>query len=242
MKLIADMHCHTIASGHAFSSVMENVQSAKEAGLFAIAITDHSPSTPGAPHFWYFNNLKTIPRKINDVYVLRGIETNVESSDGSLDIPECITATFDWVVASIHNFAFNGKHDLEACTAAWLNICKNPIVNVIGHSGLEGYEYDYEKVIPEFGKNGKLVEINNGSFISRKDSIPNCMKIAKICKKYGVNIIVNSDAHFCSQIGKCNDAIQMLKEIDFPEQLIINTDINRFKVYLEKYTPFFNIQ
>ena len=241
MKLIADTHCHTISSGHAFSSILENIHVAKEAGLMAVAVPDHSPSTPGGPHVWYFNNLKVIPRQVDGIYVLRGIEANVKNPNADLDIPSDIKATFDWVVASIHDVSFDGPHDIDACTQTWLNICKNPIVNVIGHSGLENYKYDYDKVIPEFGKKGKLVEINNASFICRKGNISNCVEIAKTCKKHGVSVIVNSDAHFCKQVGHCDLALQLLKEIDFPEELIINADADRFKTYLQKYTPFFNI-
>ena len=242
MKIIADTHCHTISSGHAFSSVLENIRAAKDAELYAIAITDHSPKTPGAPHLWYFNHLKIIPRNVDGIYVLRGVEANVEDAKGTLDMPEGMTNPFDWVIASIHDNSFNDKHDFDACTQTWLNVCKNPVVNVIGHSGLEEYKYDYEKVIPEFGKNGKLVEINNGSFKSRKGNIPNCMEIAKVCKKYGVSVIVNSDAHFCNQVGHFENALELLKEVDFPEELIINANVERFKSYLEKYTPFFKIQ
>ena len=33
MRIIADTHCHTIASTHAYSTWMENIHAAKEAGL-----------------------------------------------------------------------------------------------------------------------------------------------------------------------------------------------------------------
>ena len=50
MKIIADTHTHTIASTHAYSTLLENVGYAKKAGLRAIAITDHGPAMPDAPH------------------------------------------------------------------------------------------------------------------------------------------------------------------------------------------------
>ncbi len=242
MKIIADMHCHTTASTHAYSSVMENVYAAKKAELYALAITDHAENMPSAPGTWYFHNLKVIPRNIDGIYVLRGIEANILNSNGDIDLPLDLQVPLDWVVASIHGVAFEGNHDMDDCTQTWLNIAKNPYVNVIGHSGLPDFKYDYEKVIPEFGKNGKLVEINNSSFKIRQSSAENCKQIALACKKYGVNIIVNSDSHFCTQIGHFDNALKMLEEIDFPEELIINADINRFNSYLEKYTPFFKVQ
>ena len=52
-----------------------------------------------------------------------------------------------------------------------------------------------------FGENHKLVEINNHSFQVRPDNVENCRKIALCCKKYGVPIVVDSDAHFEERSG-----------------------------------------
>ena len=61
MRLLADLHTHTIASGHAYSTLTENVRAAAMAGLELIAITDHGPSVPQGAHPWYFWNLKVAP-------------------------------------------------------------------------------------------------------------------------------------------------------------------------------------
>lgn len=42
-----DLHTHTIISGHAYSTILENLQAAREAGLTAFAVTDHGPAMPG---------------------------------------------------------------------------------------------------------------------------------------------------------------------------------------------------
>ena len=54
MKLIADLHTHTIASTHAYATVTEMACEASKLGLFAIAITDHARTMPGAPGPYYF--------------------------------------------------------------------------------------------------------------------------------------------------------------------------------------------
>ncbi len=240
MNIIADTHCHTVASSHAYSTIIENINEAAKQNLYAIAITDHGKTMPSPPGTWYFENLKIIPKKINGVNVLRGIEANILNSRGELDIPTLKeNFRFDWIIASIHDVAFSGERDMDSCTETWMNVAKNPVVNVVGHSGLSSFVYDYEKVIPEFGRNGKLVEINNSSFNVRPGSTQNCKKIAEICKKHKVSIIVNSDAHFCMQVGKFEKALKLLKEIDFPEELVINADVNRFKSYLIEHTNFF---
>ena len=104
---------------------------------------------------------------------------------------------------------------------------------MIGHSGTPEYKYDYEKVIPEFAANNKLVEINNGTFRFRKKSAANCIEIAKGCKKYGAKIIINSDAHFSTMVGACEESLEMLDEIGFPHELIVNSDKQLFMNYLQ---------
>ena len=49
MKFVADTHCHTVASSHAYSTIIENVDEARKKGLKYIAITDHYGDIPGAP-------------------------------------------------------------------------------------------------------------------------------------------------------------------------------------------------
>ena len=237
MKLIADTHTHTLMSTHAYSTPEEMIRRASEMGLFAIGLTDHGYSMPGAPGQWYFSNMIEIPHKMHGVYVLRGAEANLCDFNGKLDIEEWELAKLDWVVASVHDVCMPPvKPTVEMCTHMWLEIAKKPYVGVIGHSGSPVYRYDYETVIPEFGRQGKLVEINAHSFAVRADFIPNCCQIALTCKKYGVPVVVDSDAHFSAHLAECDKALAMLRELDFPEELIINADVGRFSQYLRTYT------
>ena len=239
--IIADLHTHTLASTHAYSSLTEMVRAAQEQGLYALAITDHGPNMPGAPRDWYFANLREVPLYYRGVLTLAGIEANVVDFDGTLDILPGDGEKLDWVVASIHHLPLEGLKDpvVEKCTRLWTRVAQDPRVNVIGHSGDPVFAYDYEKVIPLFGENHKLVEINNHSFQVRPDNVENCRKIALCCKKYGVPIVVDSDAHFESEVGDVGKALAMLEEIDFPEELIVNGSRARLNDYLARYTTTF---
>ncbi len=254
MKLIADTHTHTIASTHAYSTLQENVSAAAKMGLYALAVTDHGALMPGAPGRWYFENLRVVPRKLDGVLVLRGEEADLVDAEGHTDLIPTDLETLDWVVASIHRQVFRryvpvgngfrpvelpGPATKEEVTQAWLNIAKNPRVNVIGHSGTAEYPYDYETVIPEFGRNAKLVELNESTFSGRKSSVPNCRAIMELCKKCGVPIIVNSDAHFSTRIGCFPNSLRLLEEIGFPEELVVNSSAERFEAYLREYTGVF---
>ncbi|MDR1240947.1 MAG: phosphatase [Oscillospiraceae bacterium] len=239
MKIIADTHCHTVASVHAYSTILENIKSAKSKSLWAIAITDHNGNVPGAPGSWYFDNLKILPKEIEGVKILRGMEANVLGSSGHVDVPE-LKFELDWIIASIHEVTWNGSHGIEECTNAWLAVAENPLINVVGHSGVPGFEYDFEKVIPVFKKNSKLVEINASSFEVRFGSRVNCEKIAECCKKYRVPVIVNSDSHICEHVGRFDGAVELLESIGFPEDLVVNSSIERFEDYIRKNTTFFD--
>ena len=47
MKIALDVHTHTLASGHAFSTLQEMARAAADKGLEVLGITEHSPGIPG---------------------------------------------------------------------------------------------------------------------------------------------------------------------------------------------------
>ena len=232
-KIIADMHCHTLATSHAYSTILENVKSAKDNDIKLIAITEHGPAMSDSPHKAYFFKLNVLPRVIDDVVVLKGIEANILDYEGNVDIPIEFINELEWVIASMHDCVLaSGTKDDH--TKAWLGVCKNKYIDVIGHSGAELFKFDYEKVIQEFKIYNKIVEINASSSTVREGSKINCREIAKLCKKYEVPVVINSDAHFAPCIGKVDSATHMLSEIDFPEKLILNNDFEKLRKEIKR--------
>lgn len=242
-KIIADLHTHSIASTHAYSTLKEMAASANEKGMYALAVTDHARLMPGSPGSGYFSNMAaSIPRNYQGVLFIAGAEGNVSDFEGSLDISRHDYENLDWIVASIHAIpSIEGINnpDIEKSTNLWMNVAKNPYVRIIGHSGDPLYEYDYEKVIPVFAENDKLIEINSHSFDVRPQNIPNCRKIAEICKKIGAQIVVSSDAHSEVEVARFGNALKLLEEMDFPEELILNASRERLDAYLERHTKVF---
>lgn len=234
MRLIADLHTHSIASTHAYATITEMVNEAEKMELFAIAITDHARRMPGAPGPFYFESLGLLPKYMNGVRLLTGIEANICNYEGGLDVEPKLQASLDWIVASLHTITIDGEPDFEKCTNTYLKLAENPDVNVIGHSGTPCFAYDYEKVIPVFAREGKLVEINDSAFRNKKDSAPNCVKIAKLCKKYGARVCVNTDSHFTNTLGRGYEALKMLEDIDFPESLVVNVNTETLKAYFKE--------
>lgn len=223
MQMIADLHTHTLCATHAFQTVNEMAAAAKEAGYCALAITDHAPAMPDAPHIWHFANGGALPRTINGVIMLYGAEVNVMDTKGGLDLPQNQLSVQDWVVASIHSPCIPGVLSRKEANRLWMHVACNPYVDCIGHSEQENYRYDYDLVTKAFAENHKVVELNAGSFAVRKDGIPNMRELLIACLKNGCRISVDSDAH---SAWKLKTALQplyhMLNELSFPEELIIN--------------------
>ena len=234
MNVIADLHTHTNACTHAYSTLSEMVKSAADKGLYAIAITDHGRTMEGAPGAYYFESLPSLPKELFGVRLLKGIEANIINYDGKLDLADRTLSALEWIVASMHTITLFDKPSVEKCTNAYLACCDNPKVNVLGHTGSPYYAYDFETVIKRARDTSTLIEINNNSFGFRKDSIKNCYEIAKLCKKHGARIVVDSDAHFFERVADVSLALKMLEEIDFPEELVVNASVSNLQEYMKE--------
>ena len=224
MNYSSDLHTHTIVSGHAYSTLLENVDFCAKNGIKILGTSEHGPAMPNAPHIWYFGNLRVIPREINGVTILRGCEANVLDSEGTIDIAEDERKSIDYMIASLHEPIFEPA-SLEDNTKAMLNaVDKNKEIEILGHLGNPNYDLDYEALVKKAKEKNIMIEINNSSMLgmSRQGSAGTCTNIAKLCMKYGTKIILTSDAHICFAIGNFDSSIEMLKSINFPEELIMN--------------------
>ena len=236
MNIIADTHTHTIASGHAHSTVMENAAEAARMGHKFLVIADHAPQIPGAPTELYFRSMRNVlPEAALGVYLLRGCEVNVLDGDGALDLSPDILDRLDVVIASMHTLTFQPS-DEATHTRAWLAVAKNPSVDIIGHAGDGRYPFDHETAIRAFKENGKVVEINSHSFKVRKGSYENCRAIARLLKKYEVPVVLSTVAHFATFVGKVDASLDVLRDVDFPEALVLNADARRFANWVCKKT------
>ncbi|MDR2527568.1 MAG: phosphatase [Synergistaceae bacterium] len=237
--LHADLHTHTLASGHAYSTIKEMADAAKEKNLELIASTDHGVAMEGACHRLYFRNLTAYPRKMGGVTVLRGIEANVLNMDAELDADERLLSPLDWVIASLHEIIAPPSTP-AIHTEMYLRLADNPMVDMIGHPESTTYPFDYDRVIREFGAKGKIVEINNyHAFHQSPKNTQNCEEIARLCMKHGVTVAVNSDAHICHRVGETALALAMLERIGFPEELVLNAAVERVLAHVQKKHPDF---
>lgn len=224
MNYTSDLHTHTIVSGHAYTTLLENINFCAENGIKVLGTSEHGPSMPNAPHIWYFGNLRVVPRIINGVTLLKGCEANILDIEGNIDISKEGDTCLDYMIASFHEPVFNPSSLEENMMALFNTIDKNEKVEILGHLGNPHYDLDYEAIVKKAKEKNIMIEINNSSLMgaSRKGSESNCIKIAELCKKHGTKLIISSDAHISFAIGQFDKAIEMLKNMDFPEELIMN--------------------
>ncbi len=241
MKYLLDTHTHTIASGHAYNTIMEMVEEASKKGLKILGITDHAPTMPGSCHEFYFQNLKAVDREyIEQEYkleLLLGAELNILDEKGRVDLPKRTIKGLDVTIASLHKPCFSSA-GLEKNTEAVIAALKNPYIDIIGHPDDSRIPIIYEPVVKIAKEEGKLLEVNNSSLNPkgyRVGAKENYKIMLELCKKYKQPIVIDSDAHFKTAIGNFSNVEALFSEVEFPEELIINTSVERFKTYIQKY-------
>jgi len=221
-SLEVDLHVHSVASGHAYSTVGEIAEEAARRGLRAFAMTDHGPGLPGGPHPYHFMALRFIPKYLHGVRVFTGVEANV-MADGRLDLSDEELAKLDVVLAGFHEeCGFDGRGK-EINTRTLLSLMDNPLVRVISHPGNPNFPVDYEAVVRHAVTTRTALEINNSSFtISRRGSGPNCLEIARLCARYQAPVCVGSDAHIAQGVGEFEDGLQALQQAGVSLQQVVN--------------------
>lgn len=246
-----DPHTHTLASGHAFSTIGENAACAKKAGLEALGMADHfGPTFSGdpknGPNWGPMGNMPALPRQIDGVTVLASVEIDIVDFQGHLGFwnfplpfhrpgdPEDMTfndvllRSRDYGIASVHRFPGQEDNSVSKNTEMYCRVLENPYIHIIGHPGRAGLRFDLDTVCQAAKEHGKMLEINDHSFDSPAAVTDECRRIALKCAELGTKIVVSSDAHSAWFVGQFSRALQMLSEIHFPEELIANRSLDGF--------------
>lgn len=234
LKPLVDLHTHTIASGHAYSTLKENIEAAKAMGLTVLGTSEHAKLMPGTAPLIYFTNFKVIPKVVDGVYLINGIEANIFNEKGEIDVDESILPKMDYIIASLHSPCFKDL-GMAANTKALIGAVENPNVTVIGHPDDDRYPIDHDQLAAAAAEHHTALELNNGSLnplSTRKGARKNIVALLEACRKYKTMILMGTDSHICYEIGHFEDSMEMLREVDFPEELVINFDLNRLPYVL----------
>lgn len=231
--LIADLHMHSVMSGHAFGTIRELAAAAAEQGLLSIGVTEHGPGIPGTVQPIYFRNLVDAPRELYGVQMLYGSEVNV-LNDGTVDLDNRHLKCLDYAVAGIHGLCYEDAGAVKN-TDNVISCMQIGKVKFISHPDTDLYPLDYPALVAGAKATGTALELNNSSL--RKPKVrPGCVKnyheMLPLCVEAGVPIIVNSDAHDPSYVGKLAPAMALLEEIGVPDELILNNDLEKLRRFL----------
>ncbi|TND07894.1 MAG: DNA polymerase (family X) [Bacteroidetes bacterium] len=191
------LHNHSTWSD-GMHTLQEMAEHCKKLDYDYLGICDHSQSA------FYANGLKAdrvaaqqeeidaLNKKLAPFRIFKGIESDI-LHDGSLDYPEEILKTFDFIVGSVHSGL---KMDKEKATTRLLRAIENPYTTILGHPtgrlllSREGYPVDHKKIIDACAANQVIIELNAHPYRLDID-----WRWIPYCLEKGVQISINPDAH-----------------------------------------------
>jgi DNA polymerase (family 10) len=191
------LHCHsTFSDGR--DTIEAMARATRDMGYQYFGLCDHSqivvyaqgltPERVKEQHA----AVDELNRKLAPFKIFKGTEVDI-LNDGSLDYPDEVLASFDFVVASIHSHLNMSQ---EEATKRILKAIKNPHVTILGHPtgrlllGRDGYPLDMYKVIDAAAQHGVAIELNAHPYRLDID-----WRYCKYAKEKGVLISINPDAH-----------------------------------------------
>lgn len=233
MKLIADLHTHTLVSHHAYSTVQEMCDYASKAGFQAIAITDHAPGMPDAANSWHFTGMWIMPRQIDGLTVLRGTELNVQNYDGTVDLDDNTLKLLDIVIASLHTYSIKPATAREH-TRAYELLCQNPLIDIIGHPTDPAFDFDYSALAKAAASTGTALELNSHALKKHPDAESNYRRLIEACLREGTPMSVASDAHISYEIGDFGPIPRLLDEMGVEEKQVINSGADALNAFLKQ--------
>lgn len=251
MILFGDYHTHTKYSGHHHGkgTILENASVAADKGLKQIAITDH-----GFNHMFFGLKRKDLgdvredilnAKEITGVDILQGVEANLISRNGNIDIQESDYEYLDILLMGHHKMvktdrlkdflalsAVNAlsspykvsKERLNRNTTAFLRAIDKHPIDIITHLNY-GFPTDTLAVARLAKEKGVFVELN-GKRINFTDE-----ELITMAEE-GVQFIVDSDAHSPNRVGECNNAINTIFRLNLPLEQIVN--INKLPKFTNK--------
>jgi DNA polymerase (family 10) len=201
-------------------------EAARQRGYAYLGLTDHSQTAH------YAGGLKVEEvaaqqraiERLNRRYgakfhVFKGIESDI-LSDGSLDYPEEVLASFDLVIASIHS---KFRMSREEQTNRIIKAVENPYTTILGHvTGRQllrrpGYEVDMERVLRVCAEHGVAIEINAHPWRLDMD-----WRWCGRALELGCVFSINPDAHSTEEIDNIQWGVLMARKGAVPKERVLN--------------------
>lgn len=190
-------HVHTTASDGR-SSLADMAAAAQDLGLTYLGITDHSKSSVQANGLDAARladqraEIDALNATFDDFKIFAGVECDI-LKDGSLDYPDEVLATLDFVIASVHSVFTLSQADM---TRRIIKAIQNPYVTMLGHvtgrllAERDAYQVDLPAVIDAAADTQTIIELNASPYRLDMD-----WRWWPLAKSKGVRCAINPDAH-----------------------------------------------
>ena len=243
MKLVGDFHTHTNYT-HGLGSIEDSVKQAENLGLKAIAITDHAYNSAYHMKPGDLDKMRQDIDAIRDKYktkILLGVEANLISRDGQVDVSDEELNKLDLVVLGYHRFTkvkareffgwvlpnlFKKKKSNKQIvenTQAYLNAMDKHRVNILAHLNYGGCQVDVETIAKECVKRNIYIELNGRRICFTPEEISKMIQT-------GVKFIIDSDAHHPLDVGKNHRAFNLIEKYNIPLEQVVNlNEVPEFK-------------
>ncbi|HWR06029.1 DNA polymerase/3'-5' exonuclease PolX [Sporomusa sp.] len=218
-------HVHTTYSDGA-GSLVDMAAAARQRGWQYLGVADHSQTAV------YARGLRTETvmaqrreiEKLNAAQpgftILTGIESDI-LPDGSLDYPDEVLASFDFVVASVHSVFRQSETDM---TRRIVRAVQNRYVTMLGHPtgrlllGRKGYAVNLTEVIQAAAQSGTIIEINASPYRLDLD-----WRWCRIAKEQGILFAINPDAHAVSEFEHMRYGLALARKAGLTAGDIVNS-------------------
>lgn len=201
-----DLHVHSNWNG-GVQSIREIAAASRELGYEYVGISDHTKFLK-IEHGLDEVQLRARNKEIEEINqelkqsghnftVLKGCEANI-MADGTLDIADEVLAAMDYVIAGVHS---QFKMPRAEMTQRIITAMENPHVDIISHptgrllKKREEYDISLDQILEAARATRTVLEIN--AYPERLDL--NDLNI-HICKKMGIKMVINTDAHQVDQL------------------------------------------
>ena len=220
-----ELHVHSNYSD-GFEKIQDIAKTCSEMGYEYVGIADHSQSLKvarGLSENALLKKKKEI-EKVNDknpkIKVLFGTECDIKP-DGSLDYPDKILSSFDYVGLGIHmSFKMTPEQATQRICRAieneYVTFLAHPTCRLIGRR--EPLPFDVEKVIDKAVETNTLLEIN--SFPDRLDLNDIYVKIAKEKK---AKFLISTDSHYMNHLSYMRYGVYVARRGWLEKKDVINT-------------------
>nr|WP_133556639.1 DNA polymerase/3'-5' exonuclease PolX [Algoriphagus boseongensis] len=179
-------------------SLRQMAEYCKSLGYEYLGISDHSRTASYAGGLEIEKVIKQhaeideLNKELAPFRIFKGIESDI-LGDGSLDYPNEVLASFDFIVSSVHSIL---NMDIKRATERLLKAIANPYTTILGHPTgrlllrREGYPIDHKVVIDACAAHNVVIEINANPWRLDLD-----WRWVRYAMDQGVKLSINPDAH-----------------------------------------------